>query len=46
MLVNHPYMEVDPDAGTMKLQAWDGGLLQETNLSLLQTRRGPGQGTL
>jgi len=46
MLENYPYMEADPDAGTMKLQEYDGSLLRETNLSSLQTRRGPGQGTL
>jgi hypothetical protein len=32
MLENHPDMEVDPDAGTMKLREWDGSLLRETDL--------------
>jgi len=32
MLENYPYMEADPDAGTMKLQEYDGSLLRETNL--------------
>ncbi len=32
MLENHPQMEVDRDAGTMKLREWDGSLLRETDL--------------
>jgi hypothetical protein len=32
MLENHPQMEVDPQAGTLKLHEWDGTLLRETDL--------------
>ena len=32
MLENHPDMEVDLGAGTLKLHEWDGSLLRETDL--------------
>jgi hypothetical protein len=43
MLENHPDMEVDPDAGTLKLHEWDGTLLRETDLIRFKTGVDPSQ---